>query len=129
MIETYLAPHLGQRGRHPQRWRTLILNASKVDDNTAAGGGGDIADDTDGMGEGLPGDITTSFLGFRARYVPDGAGTARQLSGDAFADRVGDHLVSLRSAVLANQRGGHAAVAHPIHEFAQAGQVRRGCHL
>ena len=28
---------------------TLILNASKVDDNTAAERGGDIADDTGGM--------------------------------------------------------------------------------
>ena len=52
MKETFLAPHLGPARRHPQPWRTLILNAGKVDDNTAAEGGGDIADDTGGMGVG-----------------------------------------------------------------------------
>ena len=38
MKGTYLAPHLGQRVRHPQPWRTLIPNASKVDDYTATEG-------------------------------------------------------------------------------------------
>ena len=51
-LALHLALHLGQRGRHPQPRRTLILNASKVDDNTAAEGGGVIADDTGGLGVG-----------------------------------------------------------------------------
>jgi hypothetical protein len=53
--------------------------------------------------------------------VPDGAGDFGQLSANTLADCGGDHLVSLRGAVLVDHCGAHAAVAHPVPEFTQAG--------
>jgi hypothetical protein len=36
------------------------------------------------------------------------------------ADLVSDDLVSQQRAVLVDQRGARGAMAHPVHEFAQA---------
>jgi hypothetical protein len=53
----------------------------------------------------------------RARCVPD-----RGLFGfNAPADLVSDHLVAQRRAMLVDVGGPGRAVAHPVHEFAQAG--------
>ena len=43
--------------------------------------------------------------------VPD----AEQVSAYACADGVSEHLVSLGTAVLVDERGAHAAMSHPVH--------------
>jgi hypothetical protein len=53
----------------------------------------------------------------RARCVPD-RGLLRL---DAPADLVSDHLVAQQRAVLVDIGGPSRAVAHPVHEFTQAG--------